>query len=172
MMSLANIMNELFKNEPWVDVNTFFDNYETLEEIPLVSRYRKIPSIITSTGREDIAEFLASTSFFVLSWAMLFARNKDINLNNRFIALSYTDFDFSNPQEPPIPNFFIHSTETKMEFLNRLKSHQHINSSQELKSIKKLFRSCKIESALNFYESRFYDEACNEELVRVYAVPR
>jgi len=103
---------------------------------------------------------------------MLFARNKDINVNSRFIALSYTDFDFFNPQEPPIPNFFIHSTETKIEFLNRLKSHANKNSSQELESIRKLFRSCKIESALSFYESRFYDEACNEEFARVYAVPR
>jgi len=32
MMSLANIMNELFKNEPWVDVNSFLTTTRRLKK--------------------------------------------------------------------------------------------------------------------------------------------
>jgi len=171
MKSLTNTINEIFKNESWVDLNVFFEEYETFEEFPLISRYKKVETIATSTGLAGVAKFLASTSFFVLNWAKLLAHDKKIDLNARFIAISFTDFDFSNFDEPPIPNFFVHSAETRAVFLNRLKSHEPKTDSVELLSIKNLFTTCSIDSAFSFYESRFYDKTCNEEFVRVFAVP-
>jgi hypothetical protein len=136
MNSLTNTMNEIFKNESWNNLNVFFENYETFEEIPLISRHKKVSTIATSTGLAGVAKFLVSTSFFVLNWAKLFARDNKINLNARFIAISFTDFDFSNLDEPPIPIFFVHSNETRAKFLNRLKSHEPETESVELLSIK------------------------------------
>jgi hypothetical protein len=171
MKDFTITLTEIFKDESWIDLNVFFEKYEKFEEFPLISRYKKVSIIATSTGISGVANFLASTSFFVLNWVKLLAHDKKIDLNARFIAISFTDFDFSNFDEPPIPNFFVHSTETRAVFLSHLRSHETKTDSAELLSIKNLFTACNIEPAFSFYESRFYDKACNEELVRIFAVP-
>ncbi len=38
-------------------------------------------------------------------------------------------------------------------------------------TVRGIFRRCGLEESFSFFESRFHDEACNEEFVRIYALP-
>lgn len=171
-MNLQDTFNEIVKNEPWNEVSVFFDDYELFEEIPLVSRYKKTSILIRKLQITDITDILVNAAFFTLNSAMLYALKKNICTESRFLALSFTDFNLSNPEEPPIPHFFIHARESRASFLKRLHSHNVQKNSPEMNTIKEAFKKCHLDSIFSFYESRFFDEACNEDLVRVFAVLR
>ncbi|ATP50759.1 hypothetical protein GIB19_27655 [Pseudomonas sp. ITEM 17296] len=122
-MNLQDTFNEIVKNEPWNEVSVFFDDYELFEEIPLVSRYKKTSILIRKLKITDITDILVNAAFFTLNSAMLYALKNNICTESRFLALSFTDFNLSNPEESPIPHFFIHARESRASFLKRLHSH-------------------------------------------------
>ncbi|WP_371915961.1 Imm15 family immunity protein [Pseudomonas sp. B19(2017)] len=171
-MNIQSTFKEITQNEPWNEISTFFDEYESFEEIPLVSRYKKISKLTREFQTPAITAFLVNTAFFTLNSAMLFARLNRIRTNTRFYALTFTDFTTTNPEEPPIPHFFIHARESREVFLKRLTSSGSQKNSPELNLIREIFIECHLEPIFSFYESRFFDDACNEEFVRVFAVLR
>lgn len=171
MIDIQTALNDLCHEEPWTDLTVFFDNYESFEEFPLVSRYKNIATLRKEMTTNNVAEFLTNTSFFILNSALLYAEKNNISIGNRFLAITFTDFELSIPEEPPIPNFFIQPNESKNAFIKKLRARKKHTESNEM-PIKKLFTQCRVEKLFEFYESRFFDDACNEDFIRVFAVLR
>lgn len=172
MIDFQTAFNDLCNEEPWADLTVFFDKYELFEEFPLVSRYKNIATLRKEMRTDNIAEFLINTSFFILTSALLYVTKNNIPIDNRFFAITFTDFELSIPGEPPIPSFFIHPDETRNAFLKKLRVHKKHTESNEMLTVKKLFTQCRLENLFEFYESRFFDEACSEDFIRVFAVLR
>ncbi|WP_154660610.1 Imm15 family immunity protein [Pseudomonas cremoricolorata] len=172
MTDIYGAFNETFEGEPWCDLSIFYDEYDPFEEIPLVSRYSRLVRVKKKLKIEDAASFLVGTAFFILSMAISMKREDEAKRGDRFFAITFTEFNFEDTEEPPIPNFFIYSGETTKQFFDRLKTRNSLTESTELKSTKTLFAGCHLSKIFDFYESRFFDQACGEELVRVYAVLR
>lgn len=168
-MNIRKTFDILVENEPYIDLDVFLDTYETFEELPLISRYRKLAKLGTDLKEIEASSILLSTAFFVLNSALLHMQSKGYDLRERFLAISYTNFDFSSRTEPPIPNFFVNSNSTMDDFSNKLKSKQKSDASLETKLVQGQFESCGLSPLFKFYESRFFDPASNEEIVRVYA---
>lgn len=169
-MNIRKAFDTLVKNEPYIDLDVFLDTYETFEEFPLISRYRKLAKLAPNLKEVEVSSILLSTAFFVLNSALLHMQSKGHDLNGRFLAISYTNFNFSSKTEPPIPNFFVNSNSTMDDFSNKLKSKQKSDASLEKKLVQEQFESCGLSPLFTFYESRFFDPTCNEEIVRVYAI--
>lgn len=169
-MNIRKTFDTLVENEPYIDLDVFLDTYETFEEFPLISRCIKLVKLGTDLKKIEASNILISTAFFVLNSALLHMQSKGHDLKERFLAISYTNFDFSNKTEPPIPNFFVNSNSTMDDFSNKLKSKQKPDASLERKLVQGQFESCGLSLLFTFYESRFFDPTCNEDIVRVYAI--
>lgn len=130
-MNIRKTFDTLVKNEPYIDLDVFLDTYETFEEFPLISRYRKLAKLAPNLKEVEVSSILLSTAFFVLNSALLHMQSKGRDLKGRFLAISYTNFNFSSKTEPPIPNFFVNSNSTMDDFSNQLKSKQKSDASLE-----------------------------------------
>jgi hypothetical protein len=87
-----------------------------------------------------------------------------------FFAVSSTAFDLFAEQGILMPNIFVYPAPGSADFLTKIQARHKSDSSTEMAAVKKHFSRCNIESIFEFYESRFYDSACGEDIVRVYAV--
>ena len=169
-MNIQKIFDQLVEKEPYIDLNVFLEKYETFEEFPIISRYKKLEILKHNTQNTEAADILLNVSFFVLNSAMLHMRSKNTKNDERLIAITYTDFDFANKTEPPIPNLLVNPNTTKSSSLEKLKKKQGKEISPEIKLVQERFDACRITPLFTFYESRFFDSACNEDTIRVYAV--
>ncbi|GLO15525.1 hypothetical protein PPUJ20028_41100 [Pseudomonas putida] len=169
-MNMQKIFDKLVEKEPYINLNVFLEEYDTFEEIPIISRYKKLEILKGNLQQTEAADILLNISFFVLNSAMLYMRTKNTKNEKHFIAITYTDFDFENKIEPPIPNIFVNPNTTKSSSLEKLKKKQTVEISPEIKLVQERFDACRIRPLFSFYESRFFDPACNEDTIRVYAV--
>lgn len=150
MIDFQTAFNDLCNEEPWADLTVFFDKYELFEEFPLVSRYKNIATLRKEMRTDNIAEFLINTSFFILTSALLYATKNNIPIDNRFFAITFTDFELSIPGEPPIPSFFIHPDETRNAFLKKLRVHKKHTESNEMLTVKNYLHNADSRTYLNF----------------------
>ncbi|WP_160325554.1 Imm15 family immunity protein [Pseudomonas putida] len=167
---MQKLFDKLVEKEPYINLNVFLEEHETFEEIPIISRYKKLEILKANPQQSEAADILLNISFFVLNSAMLYMRTKKAKNEEHFIAITYTDFNFENKTEPPIPNFFVNPNTTKISSLEKLKKKQKMEVSPEMKLVQERFDACRIRPLFSFYESRFFDPACNEDIIRVYAV--
>lgn len=168
-MNMQKIFDKLVEEEPYINLNVFLEEYETFEEIPIISRYKKLQILKANPQETEAADILLNISFFVLNSAMLYMRTKKTKPEEHFIAITYTDFDFNNKIEPPIPNLSVNPNTTKSSSLEKLKNKQKVEASPEMKLVQERFDACRIRPLFSFYESRFFDSACNENTIRSYA---
>ncbi|WJR52505.1 Imm15 family immunity protein [Pseudomonas monteilii] len=170
-MNMQKIFDHIVKEEPYTNLNVFLESYETFEEFPIISRYKKL-ALLKKRPHTEAANILLSISFFVLNSATLYIHSKKNKYEEHFLAITYTDFDFDfeNTIEPPIPNLFINPNTTKTASLENLKKKQEKDKSLEIKLVQDRFDACGLRPLFSFYESRFFDPSCNEEIIRVYAV--
>lgn len=169
-MNMQKIFDQLIEKEPYINLNVFLEEHETFEEFPIISRYKKLEILKYNPQNTEAADILLNISFFILNSAMLYMRTKNTKNDERLIAITYTDFDFSNKIEPPIPNLFVNPNTTKSSSLAKLKKKQALEISPETKLVQERFDACRLTPLFSFYESRFFDPACNEDTIRVYAV--
>ena len=168
-MKLTDLYNKVISKEPYDDMRVFFEDYESFEEIPLVSRYSRLKHLMNEMSRNGVSDFLTGLALFVLNALRLLevSRDKDV-----FFAVSFTDFAGLEEQGVLMPNIFIYTKPASVGFLEEVRKNDRGLASKEMKEVKKRFSSCGAETAFDFYESRFYDAACAEEIVRIFAVPR
>lgn len=167
-MIFSGVYKQIISKEPYCDLEIFFSEYESFEEIPIVSRLSRLDFLKKDLNQVECSVFLLGLSFFILNTVLSVSRAK--NKKRTFIAISFTDFELSDNDDFIVPNIFIYPSRTSSEFSKKLKSPK--GGSAELEIIKKIFDTSGLLSAFDFYESRFYDPACSNEFVRVFAVPK
>lgn len=58
-MMLAEIYRKIISKEPYKDMGVFFESYESFEEIPLVSRYKRLDFLKKEMSNDKVSEVLA-----------------------------------------------------------------------------------------------------------------
>jgi hypothetical protein len=169
-MKLTKLHRKIINKEPYNDLSIFFSGFESFEEIPLISRHHRLKLLKKSMENERVSDFLIGLAFFLLnSLRALSVTKTDKEI---LFALSFTDFDSFGEQGVLMPNMFVYPAPASADFMKKLQSRQANEASQEMSNVKTHFSRCNIEQVFNFYESRFYDSASGEDIIRIYAVPK
>ena len=71
-----------------------------------------------------------------------------------------------------VPNIFAYPGAASVGFIDKIKEKSAGGVSNEMKEVINKFHKIGGGAIFDFYESRFYDPACDEEIVRVFAVPK
>ncbi|WP_242208282.1 MULTISPECIES: Imm15 family immunity protein [unclassified Pseudomonas] len=167
-MKLAEIYSKIISKEPYNDMAVFFESYESFEEIPLVSRYKRLDFLKKEMSNERVSAVLAGAAIFLMNLIRVMGPAGTLN----FYAITFTDFDSLDDQDVIIPNIFVYPTPASVGFLDKLKENSGGVTSQEMKEVKDCFDKLGSKALFDFYESRFYDSACGEDIIRIYAVPK
>jgi len=167
-MKLTDIYSKLISKEPYNDMGVFFASYESFEEIPLVSRYRRLDFLKREMSDDRISDILVGLAFFLINSLKALEKTDD----NPFFAVSFTDFEGLEEQGVLVPNIFVYPKLASVGFLAKVRENSSGLASKELDEVKRHFSSCGIKTAFDFYESRFHDAACDEKIVRIFAVPK
>jgi hypothetical protein len=168
-MKFSDIHKKIIAKEPYNDANIFVEEYESFEEIPLVSRYNRLKKFKKELGHEGVQELLISLAIFIFNTALMVSRQK--RAKGIMYAITFTDFDCYAMDGFIIPNIFIYPNGRAKGFLENLR-HRSAASSHEIELIKFFFETHGIAGELEFLESRFYDSACNDDIIRVFAIPK
>lgn len=168
-MKLTDIYSKIISEEPYNDMDVFFENYESFEEIPLVSRYSRLKLLKDELSGSGASNFLTGLAVFLLNTLRLLEVSRSESV---FFAVSFTDFEGLEEQGILIPNIFIYPKPASVGFLEKVRENDGGLESWEMQEVKSHFSNCGVETAFDFYESRFHYAVCAEEIVRVFAVPR
>ncbi|CAK9889644.1 Imm15 family immunity protein [Pseudomonas fluorescens] len=172
-MIMTDLYSSIISKEPYNDLDVFFLGHESFEEIPLISRYSRLDPLAAALGDSNALDFLIGLSVFLINSITTLARSKNINESELFVAITFTDFSTSSENPHIIPNIFIYPNKSKNhQFQKALKNNNPNNKSVELATIQEHFSRCNLKSSFTFYESRFFDDACNEDIIRIFAVPK
>ncbi|WP_347900849.1 Imm15 family immunity protein [Pseudomonas purpurea] len=169
-MRLTDLYNKVISQEPYNDMNVFFSDYESFEEIPLISRYRRLDFLKQEMNEDNIPDFLISFSVFLLNSIKVLSTTTE--KNKTFFAITFTNFELLDESGLIIPNIFIYPNSATENFLDEIQNKHSKNTSRELEKVKRHFSRCTMETIFNFYESRFHDPACGEDLVRIFAIQK
>ncbi|WP_225929961.1 Imm15 family immunity protein [Pseudomonas botevensis] len=168
-MKFTDLYRKVISKEPYNDVGVFFESYESFEEIPLISRYSRLKHLKDEMSSSGVSDFLTGLALFLLNTLRLLEASRGKGV---FFAVTFTDFEGLEEQGVLIPNIFIYTKPASVSFLKKVRENDRGLVSQEMTKVKELFSNCGAGTAFDFYESRFYDAACAEEIVRVFAVPK
>ncbi|WP_350616354.1 Imm15 family immunity protein [Pseudomonas sp. HY7a-MNA-CIBAN-0227] len=169
-MKLTDLYNKIISQEPYNDMSVFFSSYESFEEIPLISRYSRLKLLKNRMSDDSVSDFLVGLSFFLLnSIKALSLKAADDSI---FFAVTFTGFEILEEQGVIIPNIFIYPKPASINFLEKIQKNSSNENSQEVKEVKRHFLRCNLDNIFDFYESRFYDSACGEDIVRVFVIPK
>ncbi|MEN5160722.1 Imm15 family immunity protein [Achromobacter spanius] len=171
-MKLSEIYLKIIKTEPYNDLSVFTDKYDSYEEYPVISWYQKAEYLKKFVSPEGVFQILISMANFVLNSAMVYVRrNLDKANGDVLFAISFDDFEGYKENSFVVPSIFVFPGDAGLDFLHKLINSRVVMSTPEMTLIKKNFEEMGIASNFHFYESRFFDAACGEELVRIYAIP-
>lgn len=168
-MKLTDFYSKIISKEPYNDMEMFFESYESFEEVPIVSRYTRLKILKDEMGSNGASDFLTGLAVFLLNTLRLLGVSRNDNV---FFAVTFTDFEGLEEQGVLIPNIFIYPKSNSDDFLEKVRENHKGLASWEMTEVKKSFSKGGAEAAFDFYESRFYDAACAEEIVRVFAIPK
>lgn len=169
-MKLTKLFRKMISKEPYNDLSVFFSDFESFEEIPLISRHHRLKLLTKSIENDNVSDFLIGLSFFLMTSIRTLSvtkKSKDI-----FFAVSFPDFDLFAEQGVLMPHIFIYPAAVSTCFVEKIKAKQRTESSREMNEVKRHFARCNLEPIFEFYESRFHDSASGEDIIRIYAVPK
>ena len=169
-MKMTDMYQKIIRHEPYNNMDIFFVEYDSFEEIPVVSRYHRLAFLQSEMTASNVSSYLAGLSIYILNSAKIISANND--LESIFFAITFTDFSFFEETATLIPNIFVYTKAREDDFFKRLISNRSAKISLEKEAVKACFINCGGEIFFDFFESRFFDEASEEELVRIFAVPK
>ncbi|WP_445261764.1 Imm15 family immunity protein [Pseudomonas sp. RL_5y_Pfl2_73] len=91
-MKFTDLYNSIINQEPYNDLDIFFESHDSFEEIPLTSRLSRADLLSESLGKNNILDFLIGLSVFLLNTINTLSRTRNIKKNELFIAITFTDF--------------------------------------------------------------------------------
>ena len=168
-MNLLKLYKKIIKKEPYHDLGELLWHFDNFEEFPTVSRDRRIKKLKKTLGKENVSDFLLGLALFLLNTLHTLARTqrKEIELS----AITFTQFD-GRHGSTLVPRIFVYPGSASHTLRQWLMDNQPKEDSSEMTRVKSVFISCGLIDSFAFFESRFFDKACNEELIRIYAIPR
>lgn len=106
---ISDIYKKLFKKENLLNFDTFIKDYQTFEEIPLVSRYDHLKFLDENINKEDFQFFLINIAFFLLNNIELYAKKRlsPEEYKDYFVCMTFSDLDEIDTYGYTIPNFFV-----------------------------------------------------------------
>lgn len=168
-MNLLKTYKKIIGNEPYNDLNELLFNFENFEELPVISRDSRIKKLKKILKEDNISDFLLGLAFFLLNTLHALARNNQKKIE--LTAITFTQFDDRHGLILA-PRIFVYPSDASNTLRQWLIDNQPKEDSNEMNRVKKIFTSCGLVESFVFLESRFFDKACNEELIRIYAIPR
>jgi hypothetical protein len=167
-MMLAEIYRKIISEEPYKDLGVFFESYESFEEIPLVSRCKRLDFLKKEMSNDKVSEVLAGVAIFLMDLIKIMGETDKCS----FYAITFTDFYGIDEREVLVPNIFVYPGAASVGFIDKIKENSAIAASKEMKEVMNKFHKIGGEAIFDFYESRFSDSACDEEIIRVFVVPK
>lgn len=168
-MKFSDIHKKIVSKEPYNDTQVFVENYESFEEIPIVSRYDRLAPFKKELGHDGVRDLLINLSIFVLNTALTVSKKQ--HAANIFLAITFTSLDRYKKDKFLIPKIFIYPEGHNLGFPETLR-HRSAKSSSELETVKRLFEINRAADGFDFVESRFHDSACNNDIIRIFAIPK
>ena len=164
---ILEIFSKIFKQENLIDFDIFIKNYQTFEEIPLVSRYEHLDIFKKKIKREDLQSFLINTAFFLLNNIEFYAKNKlsSQEYNSFFICITFSDLEEASSLGYVIPNLFV---TRKKDLLCFLKTSKELNL-DEFNMLSSAFDQCGLKYSFDFIKTINKDSLCGN-FVRIYAI--
>jgi hypothetical protein len=87
-MKLAEIYSKIISKEPYNDMGVFFESYESFEEIPIVSRYKRLDFLKKEMSNDKVSEVLAGVAIFLMNLIKIMGETGKCS----FYAITFTDF--------------------------------------------------------------------------------
>lgn len=168
-MKLHGLYAKIIKKEAYNDLRCLAGAFDDFEEFPIISRDSRLKKLQRKLEKKDISDFLLGLAVFVLNTVRALARSNQRQLE--LAAITFTRFDASGGSTL-VPQLFIYPSTAAGALRQTLIKNQSETDSMEMTKVKQLFTTCGFVESFVFLESRFFDHACNEELVRIYAIPR
>uniref|UniRef100_UPI0004690958 Imm15 family immunity protein n=1 Tax=Pseudomonas sp. PH1b TaxID=1397282 RepID=UPI0004690958 len=128
-MKLTDVYSKIISEEPYNDMDIFFDNYESFEEIPLVSRYSRLKPLKDELSGSGASGFLTGLAVFLLNTLRLLEVSRSESV---FFAVTFTDFEGLEEQGILIPNIFIYPKPASVGFLEKLRENDGGLESREM----------------------------------------
>lgn len=174
MKNLSKLFRELSTSEPYNDLDTFLFETQDFEEIPIISRYKRLESLKSRLPNAAVSDFLLGLAIFLINSVRLNARVKlpPEKMKSYFVALAYTDFSEGAGQSCLIPNILYSTNPQTINILIGIAAKAANEDSTEMSAVKKLVDRCGFGDHFRIYESRFPDPAGDGEMVRIYLIPR
>jgi hypothetical protein len=136
-MKLTKLFLKIISKEAYNDLSIFFSDFESFEEIPLISRHHRLKTLKKLMDNESISDFLVSLSFFLIN--SIKALSLTIEDKQTFFAVSFTDFDFAE-QGILMPNIFVYPAAGSTGFLTKIQARQKNEHSTEMNAVKNTFQ--------------------------------
>lgn len=168
-MKSHGLYAKIIKKEAYNDLRCLAGAFDDFEEYPIISRDSRLKKLQRKLEKKDISDFLLGLAVFVLNTVRALARSNQRQLE--LTAITFTRFDASGGSTL-VPQLFIYPSTAASALRQTLIKNQPETDSMEMTKVKQLFTTCGFVESFVFLESRFFDHACNEELVRIYAIPR
>lgn len=163
------IYSKLIKKESLDDLSIFIKDYETFEEIPLVSRYSHLDFICSFIEKKDTQAFLLSLSYFYLINIKLYAKKNltPTELSSFFICLTFNDFEDLKDIGYCIPNFFVTRKLNMFDFLN---THDNKTIIKDYLLLESAFSETGLINTFGFIKT-VTKQKLGEDIIRIYAIP-
>jgi hypothetical protein len=164
---IAELYKNILKKERLLDLDVFIKDYQTFEEIPLISRYQHLAFLDGKVKKEYVQLFLINVAFFLLNNIELYARS---NLSveqymNYFVCITFSDIDDNDACGYAIPNILVTRKSELFRSLNVIRS----DSFAGFDRIRIAFDQCGLTHAFKLVGTVSRDKHTGE-LARVYAI--
>lgn len=169
-MKQMSLYDQIMRFEPFDDLDALFSDLDSFEEVSLVSRSERVEQAEQRLGSTNISEFLLGLAVYLIN-SIRFTKAGHAG-RPAMIAITYTDLDEGYANRTLVPNIFVYPGSGGQDLHQTLKDKHHEGTSPEMDTVRGIFKRCGLEESFSFFESRFHDEACGEEIVRIYALPK
>jgi uncharacterized protein YerC len=76
---LTKLYSQIISKEPYNDMNVFFSDFESSDEIPLISRRHRVQLLKKSMASDNISDFVIGFSFFLINSIKALSMTKEGN---------------------------------------------------------------------------------------------
>ncbi len=105
-MKQVSIYDQIMRFEPFDDLNALFSDLDSFEEVPLVSRSKRVEQAEQRLGSTNISEFLVGLAFYLIN-SIRFTKAGHAG-RPAMIAITYTDFDEGYVNRTLVPSIFVY----------------------------------------------------------------
>ncbi|WP_312400846.1 hypothetical protein [Stenotrophomonas indicatrix] len=105
-MKLSTLCSQLLPGEACDDIDGFFLEIDDFEEVPIVSRLRRIDELLARLGPRWTSAYLLSLCNHLLSTVRIAGKVRGGTGPEMFLALSFTDFELHAEEGVLLPSVF------------------------------------------------------------------